>query len=135
VARESLALLVMLTCIVNEAMRGTALLVMPKWDRHGKEGTQSFLSCQNGLSMGVGLPGWLEIELRRSILWMVEVGAACKVCAKVLWERVPKCGKAGQRDTLELSQEPGIHGTEGLVSARRLRGHARTGLKRKRDTG
>ena len=36
---------------------------------------------------------------------------------------VPKCGKAGQADTSECSQEPDTRGTEGLASAWRLRPH------------
>jgi len=33
------------------------------------------------------------------------------------------CGKAGQRNTSECSQESGTHGTEGLASAQRLCPH------------
>ena len=47
----------------------------------------------------------------------------CKVCAEVPQEQVLKCGKAGQRDTSECSQELGMCGTEGLASAQRLRPH------------
>ena len=75
----------------------------------GNEGHSPPCHAEMGCWWGWGLPGWSEIELRRSILWMVEVGAACKVHAEVPWERVPKCRKVGQRDTLELSQEPGTY--------------------------
>jgi len=47
----------------------------------------------------------------------------CEVRAEVLQERVPKCRKAGQRDTSECSWEPDMCGTEGLASAQRLRPH------------
>jgi len=47
----------------------------------------------------------------------------CKVRAEVLWERVPKRGKAGRSDTSERSQEPGMRRTEGLASAQRLSPH------------
>jgi len=42
-----------------------------------------------------------------------------KVCAELPWERVPKHRKAGQ-STSEHSREPGMCGTGGLASARRL---------------
>ena len=42
-------------------------------------------------------------------------------CRKLEW--VLKCGKAGQMDTSEHSQELGMHGTGGLASAQRLCPH------------
>src|SRR6266545_2514642 len=72
--------------------RDDPLLVMPTWEidvqggavallftlgyRHGKEGHSPPCHAKTGCRWGWGLPGWSEIELRRSILWMVGVGAA-----------------------------------------------------------
>ena len=47
----------------------------------------------------------------------------CKERAEVPRKQVPKRGKAGQRVPQSVSWEPGMHGTEGLASARRLRPH------------
>jgi len=52
----------------------------------------------------------------------IPIPAQCKERAEVPREQVPKRGKAGQ-STSERSREPGMRGTEGLASARRLRPH------------
>src|SRR6266511_6365355 len=91
-ARRDTALLVTPTWKIDMARRDPALLVMPKWKidvargavallftsgyRHGKEGHSPPCHAETGCRWGWGLPGCSEIELRRSILWMVGVGAA-----------------------------------------------------------
>src|SRR6266498_2983201 len=92
VTRRDDPLLVMPKWEIDVARRDPALLVTPKWKiniargavallftsgyRHGKEGHSPPCHAETGCQWGWGLPGWLEIELRCSILWMVGVGAA-----------------------------------------------------------
>ena len=68
--------------------------------------------------------GKVELNyLLKNIQFLGQAMPICNVHAEVPWEWVPKCGKAGQRDTSECSQEPHTHGTEGLASAQRLHPH------------